>query len=90
MRKNTEFAIKYIPKVYAYFEEFFNKSEVVTKSDHFASPDFSAGAMENWGLVVYRESILLVDKDQSLVEDEYTALLVIAHEVSHSVKINKQ
>jgi aminopeptidase N len=88
LRKNTEFAIKYIPKVYAYFEEFFNKSEVVTKSDHFASPDFSAGAMENWGLE--RESILLVDKDQPLLEDEYTALLVIAHEVSHSVKINKR
>lgn len=43
---NTEYAIKIIPKAFEFFEDYFNISEVVKKSDHFASPDFNAGAME--------------------------------------------
>ena len=41
--------------------------------------------MENWGLILYRESALLFDKDKSLLEDEYFVMLVICHEISHSV-----
>lgn len=51
---NTQFALDVIPKAYIYFEDYFKIKEVVKKTDHFAAPDFNAGAMENWGLVVYR------------------------------------
>lgn len=48
-----------------------------------AIPDFSAGAMENWGLITYRESRLLYDpKITSLVNKESIAD-VIAHELAH-------
>jgi hypothetical protein len=33
----------------------------------------------------YRESLLLFDYEKSLIEDEYMSLLVMAHEISHSV-----
>ncbi len=81
----TKYALDIIPKAYSFFENFFDIREVVRKSDHFAAPDFNAGAMENWGLVVYRESSLIFDPEKSLLEDEYFVLLVICHEISHSV-----
>jgi aminopeptidase N len=45
--------------------------------------------MENWGLVLYRESALLLDEEKSLLEDEFFVMLVICHEVSHSVKLKR-
>jgi len=48
----------------------------------FADAD-TAGAMENWGLVTYREELLLVDKkSSSLMTKQYVAI-VIAHELAH-------
>lgn len=43
---NTEYVIRVIPKAFEFFEDYFNISEVVKKSDHFAAPDLNAGAME--------------------------------------------
>ncbi len=37
----------------------------IPQSLHVALPDFSAGAMENWGLVTYREVYLLVDENST-------------------------
>ena len=45
-------------------------------------PDFSSGAMENWGLITYRETALLAGKNSSISSKKYVAL-VIAHETSH-------
>ncbi len=81
---NTDYILNYLPKAYHFYQDYFNISEVVTKADHFAAPDFNAGAMENWGLVLYRESALVYDKEKSLLEDEFFVLLVMCHEVSHS------
>lgn len=81
---NTAYMIENIPKAYQFYEDYFNISEVVTKADHLAAPDFNAGAMENWGLILYRESALVYDSEKSLLEDEFFVMLVMCHEVSHS------
>ena len=57
-------------------------------SDHVAIPDFSAGAMENWGLVLYRETALLHDEKVSSIANKYWVSLVMAHEVAHTVSID--
>lgn len=49
------------PKCLAYYEKFFNIDYPLPKQDMVAIPDFSAGAMENWGLITYREAYLLYD-----------------------------
>src|SRR5690606_9902286 len=53
------------------------------KCDFVALPDFSSGAMENWGLITFREQGLLIDeKNSSLPMKQYVAM-VISHELTH-------
>lgn len=65
-----------------FFDDYFGVPYPLPKADHVALPDFSSGAMENWGLITYREIALLVDKSSSVSMREYVAT-VIAHETSH-------
>ena len=51
--------------------------------------DFDAGAMENWGLVIYRETYLLYDPIISSVAERYDVAEVIAHELAHQVGVVK-
>ncbi|KAK8733857.1 hypothetical protein OTU49_006213, partial [Cherax quadricarinatus] len=48
-----------------------------------AIPDFSAGAMENWGLITYRESRLLYDPAVSSASDEQGVMVAVTHELAH-------
>lgn len=48
-----------------------------------AIPDFSAGAMENWGLITYREALLLYDPNVTSSSHKSSIASVIAHELAH-------
>lgn len=48
-----------------------------------ALPDFDAGAMENWGLLTYRETALLYDPDVSTDLAQQKVACTIAHELGH-------
>nr|XP_026494516.1 aminopeptidase N-like [Vanessa tameamea] len=79
----TSYAAKIGPKVLSYFEKWFNVSFPLPKQDMFAIPDFAAGAMENWGLITYRETALLYDKDASSFVNKERIAEVVAHELAH-------
>lgn len=66
-----------------FFDEYFGELYPLPKADHVAIPDFSAGAMENWGLITYREIALLVDPVTTSVTRKQYVASVIAHELSH-------
>ncbi|CAG9559615.1 unnamed protein product [Danaus chrysippus] len=53
------------------------------KNDHIALPDFPSGAMENWGMVNYREAYLLYHEDHTNVIDQIFIVSIIAHEMAH-------
>lgn len=53
--------------------------------DQIALPNFAAGAMENWGLVTYREKSLFYDPKVSTNKDKEWVIGVIAHELAHMV-----
>ena len=79
LRYATEEAIA----VLDFFTDYFGLAYPLPKCDQLALPDFESGAMENWGLITYREIALLVDPvNRSLSTEQYTSM-VIAHELSH-------
>lgn len=49
-----------------------------------ALPDIN-GAMENWGLITYRETYMLYDPNVSSTADRQLVAVVIAHELAHQV-----
>ncbi|MBR0460424.1 M1 family metallopeptidase [Candidatus Saccharibacteria bacterium] len=65
-----------------YYDEKFATPYPLQKLDQVAIPDFEAGAMENWGLVTYRESCMLAGPSSAISDQQYVAT-VIAHELSH-------
>lgn len=79
----TEVARQIGPKVLRYYEDFFNITYPLPKQDMIAIPDFNAGAMENWGLITYREALLLIDPDVSSRTNQLSVARVIAHELAH-------
>ena len=48
------FALEVAPRITNFFESYFGVKYVLPKQDNVAVPDFTFGAMENWGLITYR------------------------------------
>nr|AML39757.1 aminopeptidase [Haemonchus contortus] len=66
-----------------FYEKFFDIKFPLEKQDMIALPDFTAGAMENWGLITYREDSLLYDKKIYAPMNKQRVALVVAHELAH-------
>ncbi len=79
---SVDFALDIAVRVIDFYEDYFQVKYPIPLSYHLALPDFSAGAMENWGLVTYREVYLLVDENSSATSRQQVAL-VVAHELAH-------
>ena len=56
--------------------------------DMIAAPDFNSMAMENWGLVTFRETALLYKPGVSTALNKQTITHVVAHELAHMVNIS--
>lgn len=53
--------------------------------DLLAVPDFLNGAMEEWGLVVFRRALLVYDEQFTSTDAKVKMTKVIAHELAHQV-----
>ena len=78
-----DFALDIATRSIDFYDEYFGVPYPLPKSDHVALPDFSSGAMENWGLITYRESCLLADPKLTPESSKRFTATVIAHELSH-------
>ncbi|CAJ0588572.1 unnamed protein product [Cylicocyclus nassatus] len=79
----TKYALYAGTKCLSYYEKLYNYSFPLDKQDMVALPDFSAGAMENWGLVTYRENSLLYDENLYGPLNKLRVAYVVAHELAH-------
>lgn len=79
---SLDFALDVAVRSIEFFNDYFGIPYPLPKADHVALPDFSSGAMENWGLITYREICMLADRNTSVSVRQFAAT-VIAHETSH-------
>lgn len=81
--ESLDFALDTSVKIIDFFNDYFDTAYPLPKCDYVALPDFSSGAMENWGLTTYREIALLVDPKISSISTKQYVALVVAHETAH-------
>ncbi|XP_059049682.1 aminopeptidase N-like [Achroia grisella] len=79
----AKYAISITPKLLDYYEDLFGVPYALDKLDLIAIPDFSSGAMENWGLITFRETTLLFDEKEGVPRDKQNVAIDIAHELAH-------
>ncbi|KAL3650734.1 AP-1 complex subunit mu-1-like [Castilleja foliolosa] len=78
-----KFALDVAVKTLGIYKEYFAVPYSLPKLDMIAIPDFAAGAMENYGLVTYRETALLYDDKHSAAANKQRVAVVVAHELAH-------
>lgn len=78
-----KFALDVAVKTLGLYKDYFAVPYSLPKLDMIAIPDFAAGAMENYGLVTYRETALLFDDKHSAAANKQRVATVVAHELAH-------
>lgn len=78
-----DFPLDIAVRITEFYNDYFGTAYPLPKADHVALPDFSSGAMENWGLITYREIALLADPKTTSIASRQYAASVIAHELAH-------
>ncbi|RWS19687.1 puromycin-sensitive aminopeptidase-like protein, partial [Leptotrombidium deliense] len=82
-KEQGKFALDVAVKSLPFYENFFSVSYPLPKMDLIAIADFASGAMENWGLVTFRETCLLFDEKNTASQRKQWISLVVAHELAH-------
>ncbi|VEU23919.1 DEKNAAC105113 [Brettanomyces naardenensis] len=78
-----QYAAELAARALEYYEQSFGIKYPLPKMDMVGIHDFSAGAMENWGLITYRMVDLLYDEEKSTLDTRLRVSEVVAHELAH-------
>ena len=82
-KSKGKFSLELGKKLLTSYEKYFRIKFPLPKLDLIAIPDFAAGAMENWGAITFRETILLYDPKTSSTRTKQYIAEVISHEIAH-------
>ena len=81
-QKRLDWALKTAAEIVPFFEDYTHQPYPFDKLDLLGAPDFSAGAMENAGLIIYRDATLLADEKSGA--GQFRGVFNInAHEIAH-------
>ncbi|KAF2663201.1 aminopeptidase [Microthyrium microscopicum] len=81
--EHGRFSLELAAKTLEFYEKTFDSEFPLPKMDMVAIPDFSAGAMENWGLITYRVVDLMMDEASSGAAKKERVAEVVQHELAH-------
>ncbi len=79
----TDIAMENAVFCFEYLSDYYGIPYPGDKLDHIAIPDFAAGAMENVGLITYRDAYLVIDPAKASQGELQNSLDVIGHEIAH-------
>ena len=82
-RESGRYALGVAVKSIDFYSDWFNIKMPLPKADLIGVPEFEIGAMENWGLVTFREFYLLFDPAQSSSRVRQSVTMVLSHEIAH-------
>src|SRR5882672_6993646 len=77
------FALEAAKSFMHYYNQYFGIKYPFEKLDLIGLPDFEAGAMENTGLITFREAMLLIDEQHASISLKREVADVLAHEMAH-------
>jgi alanyl aminopeptidase len=77
-----QYALENTAPIVTELERYFGRAYPFDKLDIVAVPDFAGGAMENAGLITYREGILLFDEPAPFEQQRWFGM-IHAHELGH-------
>jgi aminopeptidase N len=83
MEQNGKWALESTKAILHYFNQYYGIKYPFGKLDQIAVPDFQAGAMENTGAIIYRETLLLADEKTTSDDSKREIASVISHEIAH-------
>ncbi len=78
-----DFALSIAKNAIEFYEKYYETLYPLPHSWQLALPDFSAGAMENWGLITYREVFMLLDPKNASLSVKQKNATDITHELAH-------
>lgn len=78
-----QYAVDIAAKTLKFFDEKFDIPYPLPKCDMVAIHDFSAGAMENFGLITFRVIDLLIDPANANISTKQRVTEVVMHELAH-------
>jgi alanyl aminopeptidase len=79
----AELAAGWTAPILSALEEWFGRPYPYAKLDQVAVPEFWPGAMENAGLITYRDNSLLLDPRRTTPGQRHYQVEVMAHEMAH-------
>lgn len=78
---SVDASVRYLREMEIYFDQIYAMSKIDNAAISVA--DFSAGAMENWGLVTYRETYILFDPETDGEDQQVRIVGIVGHEYAH-------
>ncbi|XP_015606053.1 aminopeptidase N [Cephus cinctus] len=80
---SAEYSIVKGEQQYRAIQNWMGQPDFVDKVEQLAVPDFLYSGMENWGLITYRESVLLQMDGVTSSKDLQTITNIMSHEYAH-------
>nr|XP_040569452.1 endoplasmic reticulum aminopeptidase 1-like isoform X3 [Lepeophtheirus salmonis] len=77
------FALEAAVNIMDYYHDFFGLPYPLSKQDLIGLPDFGGEAMENWGLITFRELNLMYSEEETSVQAKQDITVLLAHELGH-------